>query len=47
MKKEIAMDVRAITLRLIYQIPGFKDASLETKNYVYDVVKAKVENLNK
>lgn len=45
MKKEIVMDARAITLRIIYQIPGFEEASLETKNYVYDIVKEKVESL--
>ena len=40
-------DPRMITLKVLYSIPGFSDASRETKNYVYDVVSAKVRGLMK
>ena len=38
-------DPRLITLKVLYGIPGYADASLETKNYVYDLVSAKVRSL--
>ena len=38
-------DPRLITLKIVYGIPGYSDASLETKNYVYDMVSAKVKGL--
>jgi len=38
-------DQRLITLKLVYTIPGFADASLETKNYIYDMVAEKVRSL--
>jgi hypothetical protein len=38
-------DPRLIALKLVYTIPGYADASLETKNYIYDLVSAKVRSL--
>ena len=38
-------DQRLITLKLVYTIPGYADASLETKNYIYDIVAEKVRGL--
>lgn len=38
-------DPRLITLKVLYGIPGYADASLETKNYIYDLVSAKVRSL--
>ena len=38
-------DPRLITLKVLYGIPGYADASLETKNYIYDMVSAKVKSL--
>ena len=38
-------DPRLITLKVLYGIPGYADASLETKNYIYDMVSAKVRSL--
>ena len=38
-------DSRLITLKIVYGIPGYADASLETKNYIYDMVSAKVKSL--
>ena len=48
MKKEDLMniDTRSIVLKLMYEnIPGIKDASLETKNFIYDTIKERLENL--
>jgi hypothetical protein len=38
-------DPRLITLKVLYGIPGYADASIETKNYIYDMVSAKVKSL--
>ena len=38
-------DTRILTLKLLYSIPGYQDASLATKNYCYDVVKAKIQSI--
>ena len=38
-------DQRLITLKVLYGIPGYADASLETKNYIYDMVSAQVKSL--
>lgn len=38
-------DPRLITLKVLYGITGYADASLETKNYIYDMVSAKVKSL--
>ena len=38
-------DPRLITLKILYGIPGYADASLEKKNYIYDMVSAKVKSL--
>lgn len=38
-------DQRLITLKLVYTIPGYADASLETKNYIYDMVAEKIRSL--
>ena len=38
-------DLRLITLKLVYTIPGYGDASLETKNYIYDLFAEKVRSL--
>lgn len=38
-------DLRLITLKLVYTIPGYADASLETKNYIYDLFMEKVRSL--
>lgn len=38
-------DPRLITLKVLYGIPGYVDAPLETKNYIYDLVSAKVRSL--
>lgn len=35
-------DPRLIALKLVYTIPGYQDADLETKNFIYDAVSAKV-----
>lgn len=38
-------DQRLITLKLVYTIPGYADASLDTKNYIYDMVAEKIRSL--
>lgn len=38
-------DERLITLKLVYTIPGYQDASLETKNSIYDLIIEKVKAL--
>ena len=38
-------DLRLITLKLVYTIPGYGDASLETKNYIYDLAMKVVRSL--
>lgn len=38
-------DERLITLKLVYTIPGYGDASLETKNYIYDLFMENVRSL--
>ena len=38
-------DQRLVTLKLVYTIPGYADASLETKNYIYDMVAEKIRSL--
>jgi len=38
-------DTRILTLKLLYSIPGFQDAELATKNYCYDIVKAKIQSI--
>ena len=38
-------DPRLIVLKLVYTIPGYQDADLETKNFIYDAVSAKVVQL--
>ena len=38
-------DPRLMTLKILYGVPGYADASRETKNYVYDLVSAKVRSL--
>lgn len=38
-------DPRLIALKLVYTIPGYQDADLETKNFIYDAVSAKVIQL--
>lgn len=39
-------DPRLITLKVLYGIPGYADASLETKNYIYDILSAKIQSLS-
>ena len=39
-------DPRLITLKVLYGIPGYADASRETKNYIYDILSAKVQSLS-
>ena len=38
-------DERLITLKLVYTIPGYQDASLETKNSIYDLALNRVRSL--
>lgn len=38
-------DERLITLKLVYTIPGYGDASLDTKNYIYDLALNRVRSL--
>lgn len=38
-------DPRLIALKLVYTIPGYQDADLETKSFIYDAVSAKVIQL--
>ena len=38
-------DAREIALVLVYRIPGYKEAGLETKNFIYDAVSKKVLSL--
>lgn len=40
-------DTRLIALKLVYTIPGYGYASLETKNSIYDLAVEKVAALNK
>ena len=37
-----AFDVRNITLDIVCGVPGYKEAALEVKNWLYDVVRQKV-----
>lgn len=32
------IDRRVEALRLAYSIPGYKETSIETKNYIYDAI---------
>lgn len=38
-------DPRLVSLKLAYSIPGYADATRETKNYVYDAIRNKVLSL--
>lgn len=38
-------DIRVISLDIAYMIPGYRIASLETKNFIYDRIQAKVTSL--
>jgi hypothetical protein len=38
-------DARLVALKLAYTIPGYQDASLETKNSIYDMIIEKVKAL--
>lgn len=38
-------DLRLITLKLVYTIPGYGDASLDTKNYIYDLALNRIRSL--
>lgn len=38
-------DIRVLTLKILYTIPGYQDASLETKNYLYDMLSGKMKAL--
>ena len=38
-------DLRLITLKLVYTIPGYGDASLDTKNYIYDLALKRIRSL--
>ena len=38
-------DIRVISLDIAYMIPGYSSASLETKNFIYDRIQAKVTSL--
>ena len=40
-------DERLITLKLVYTIAGYEDASLDTKNYIYDLALNRVRSLKK
>lgn len=46
-KKELieSFFVRNTTLDIVYSVNGYKEASLKTKNWLYDIVKQKVEGL--
>lgn len=37
-----SFEVRNTTLKIVWSIPGYKEASTETKNWLYDVVRDKV-----
>ena len=38
-------DIRILTLKVLYSIPGYASADLETKNFFYDILKARIEKL--
>ena len=40
--KTPVQDPRVIALDLLYSIPGYKESTLETKNFCYDIVIQKI-----
>ena len=38
-------DPRLVALKLAYSIPGYADADLKTKNFIYDAIIKKVRGL--
>lgn len=38
-------DIRILTLKILYSIPGYASADLEIKNYFYDILKNRIEKL--
>ena len=38
-------DPRLVALKLAYSIPGYADADLKTKNFIYDAIIEKVRGL--
>lgn len=38
-------DTRILTLKILYSIPGYASADPETKNFFYDILKARIEKL--
>ena len=38
-------DLRDLALRLCYSIPDYKNADLETKNFVYDNIMKKIQKI--
>lgn len=40
-------DTRTEALNILYNIPGYKEAELETKNYIYDELIKKLNKINK
>lgn len=47
-RKEVAksFDLRVAVLDIVYGIPGYREASLATKNYIYDIVRDRVAELS-
>lgn len=46
-KRELqkGFDARVIALKIVYNIPGYKETNLETKNFIYDIVLKKILSL--
>jgi len=40
-----ANDPRVIALDLLYNIPGYIDTKIDTKNFIYDIVVKKIASL--
>ena len=37
------MELRSMVLSICYTIPGYKETTLENKNFIYDSIKATIE----
>lgn len=38
-------NIRETALNIAYSIPGYREAKLDTKNYIYDAIKNSLEKL--
>lgn len=41
------IDIRTEALNILYSLPGYKEAELKTKNYIYDELIKKLDSINK